>query len=279
MIRQGLADHLDRRLTERTVPLTDEELARPAVVLAPHPDDETLGCGGLIALKRDRGVPVTVVFMTDGAHSHVHLVDAQELAARRRREADAACAVLGVEHSAVNHLMIRDGALSDSAQQAMELLAPLLDNSQGHQLIVPHPDESPLDHRATFQIAEQVLRRSGDTMDALLYPVWLWDQFPFTNPWSAPRNRHSSRSILRIAVRDRLGSRIPGILNRRIDVSSVLERKRAALHEHATQMRQQDDSSDWLTLADIARGDWLERSLQPNEFYAGCAVGAQRSPS
>jgi LmbE family N-acetylglucosaminyl deacetylase len=279
VIRQGLADHLDRRLRERTVPLTDEELSRPAVVLAPHPDDETLGCGGLIRMKRDRGVPVTVVFMTDGAHSHAHLVDAEELAARRRREADASCAVLGVEHSAVNHLMIRDGALSDSAQQAMELLAPLLDNSQGHQLIVPHPDESPLDHRATFHIAEQVLRRSGDTMDALLYPVWLWDQFPFTNPWSAPRQRQSSRSILRIAVRDRLGSRLPGILNRRIDVSSVLERKRAALEQHATQMRQQDDSSDWLTLADIAGGDWLERLLQPNEFYADGAVGAPRSLS
>lgn len=276
MIRDGLTDRIDRRLRARSVPLTDEELERPAIVLAPHPDDETLGCGGLIARKRDRGIPVTVVFMTDGAQSHANLVDADELAARRRHEAAAACAVLGVEPSAINHLDIRDGALSASAAHATELLSPLLDTARGHQLIVPHPDESPLDHQATFHIADQALKRSGDTMDALLYPVWLWDQFPFTNPWSAPRARHSSRSILRIAARDRLGWRIPSVLTRRIDVSSVLERKRRALEEHATQMARQDGRDDWLTLEDVAHGDWLARLLQPDEYYEDRAVGAGR---
>jgi LmbE family N-acetylglucosaminyl deacetylase len=274
-MRRGLTSRLDRRLRTSAVPLTQEELTRPAIVLAPHPDDETLGCGGLIALKRDRGVPVKVVFMTDGAQSHAHLISSEALAARRRQEATAACAALGVDPTAVHHLEIGDGTLNDSTQQAIELLAPLLDGSRGHQLIAPHPDESPLDHQATFHIAEQVLTRAGDTMDALLYPVWLWDQFPFTNPWSAPRERHSSRSILRIAARDRLGWRIPGMLNRQIDVSSVLERKRTALREHATQMTRQDDRTDWPTLADIAGGDWLDRLLQPNEFYADYAAGTR----
>jgi LmbE family N-acetylglucosaminyl deacetylase len=273
MMRRALADRLDRRHLERAVALTVDELQRPAVVLAPHPDDETLGCGGLIALKRDRGVAVTVVFMTDGARSHAHLADATDLVARRRAEASAACAVLGVDPAMVHHLEIGDGELNDSVELAIERLGPLLRDSNGHQLIVPHPGESPLDHRATFHVADETLRRSGRTMDGLLYPVWLWDQFPFTNPFSAPRERHSVRSVVRISARDRLGWRIPKLLDRRVDVSSVIDRKRRALQEHASQMARQDGAADWLTLADIAGGEWLERLLRPSEFYADRTVG------
>jgi len=278
MMRRRLRDRLDRRHLEHAVALTADELQRPAVVLAPHPDDETLGCGGLIAMKRDLGVDVTVVFMTDGARSHAHLVDATELIRRRRDEAAAACAVLGVEPTAVHHLEIGDGELSNSAERAIAALEPLLQNSFERQLIVPHPGESPLDHRATFDVAAETLRRSGHTMDALAYPVWMWDQFPFTNPLSAPRERHSVPSIVRTSARDRLGWRIPTLLTRSVDVSSVLDRKRRALQEHASQMTRQDGTSDWLTLEDIAGGDWLERLLRPNEFYADCTVGAGHGP-
>lgn len=276
MMRQVFSDRLDRSHVERAVPLTTEELQRPAIVLAPHPDDETLGCGGLIAMKRDRGVHVTVVFMTDGARSHAHLVGAADLIARRRKEASAACAVLGVESTAVHHLEIGDGELSDSMERAIAGLGPLLDDSFGYQLIVPHPDESPLDHRATFQVAAETVKRSGQTMDALLYPVWLWDQFPFTNPLSAPRERHSVRSVVRTSARDRLGWRIPRLLTRRLDVSSVVDRKRRALQEHTSQMTRPDETSDWPILADIANGDWLQRLVRPNEFYAERVVGPER---
>ena len=273
MIRRSYAERLDRRLVAGSSPLTAEEVERPAIVLAPHPDDETLGCGGLIALKRKLGVPVTVVFMTDGALSHAHLVDPDELRARRRIEAAHACSALGVEADSVHHIDVRDGALEVSADEAETLLTPLLRAVRSDQLIAPHPAESPLDHQATFHIADRALRRAGETMEALLYPVWLWDQFPFTNPWSAPRDRHSSRSIVHIAARDRLGARLPKLLTRRLDVTSVLDQKRDALEQHATQMVRQDGYSDWSTLRDIAGGDWLRRLLAPDEFYADRLVG------
>ncbi len=41
-----------------------------AMVFSPHQDDETLGCGGMIARKREQGIPVVVTFLTDGRGSH-----------------------------------------------------------------------------------------------------------------------------------------------------------------------------------------------------------------
>src|SRR4030065_330273 len=49
---------------------TEERLKSSAVIFAPHQDDETLGCGGTIMLKRKAGTPVACVFMTDGSTSH-----------------------------------------------------------------------------------------------------------------------------------------------------------------------------------------------------------------
>ena len=60
-----------RRWTTAQLKLQTRELDRtsqraPAIVFAPHPDDETLGCGGTILKKRSLGAPVEVVFLTDG---------------------------------------------------------------------------------------------------------------------------------------------------------------------------------------------------------------------
>ena len=94
-MRRNARSALARRLDHHARLLDDEQIARPVVVLAPHPDDETLGCGGLIALKRSLGAPVRVIFMTDGAGSHSG-VDRPALTATRKEEASAACNVLGV---------------------------------------------------------------------------------------------------------------------------------------------------------------------------------------
>src|SRR5687768_6580034 len=54
-----------RSVMERlATPLGEEELGRSAMVFAPHPDDETLGCGGTILQKRRAGASMRIVFMT-----------------------------------------------------------------------------------------------------------------------------------------------------------------------------------------------------------------------
>ena len=44
------------------------------IVFAPHPDDETLGCGGTIAKRIVEGYEVIIVIMTDGRHSYLEML-------------------------------------------------------------------------------------------------------------------------------------------------------------------------------------------------------------
>lgn len=267
MIREGVSTAFLDRLVRKAEPLSPEAVARSAVVLAPHPDDETLGCGGLVARKRALGVAVTVVFMTDGAGSHHNLVDAAELANRRRREALTACTRLGVDADATHFLDLPDGHLAASFDEAVARLGPVLGAVGATQLVIPHPAEPPSDHEATFRIARRCVARSPADYEALLYPVWLWDQWPFTNPLSAPRARTSTSTVVRTAIDHRLGLGLSRSLQRSLDIASVLGRKRAALDAHASQMVRPPDAPDWLTLADVAGGDWLDLLVQPTELY------------
>ena len=100
----------------------------PALVIAPHQDDETLACGGIIARKRNEGLPVHVVFITDGSASHpghARLVP-PVIATLRQQEAMRAMAYLGVERTAVHFLNEPDGTLKTiSAERRENLIARL----------------------------------------------------------------------------------------------------------------------------------------------------------
>jgi LmbE family N-acetylglucosaminyl deacetylase len=262
-------------LHRRTPRLDSAALDRPAIVIAPHPDDETLGCGGLIALKRQRGVPVIIVFMTDGAASHAGEV--RDLAARRRTEAEAAAAALGVGPRDLHFLDIADGSLEAHSERAIEDLAMIIGSHvalHGEiQIVAPHPLEPPSDHSAAHSIVNSAVARLGIETEALLYPVWLWDQWPFTNPLAPPSERHSRRQVIATACRDRLGLAVLDRLDRQVDVAEVLERKREALAAHTSQMAIVPDQPERLTLHDVAAGEWLDVLMQPYEFYSAGQMG------
>lgn len=256
--------------------MSGDDLGRPALVLAPHPDDETLGCGGLIATKRRLGARVTVVFMTDGAGSHPQLPRA-ELAAERRVEAIAACRVLGVEADCVHFLDIPDGQLTLSVDEGVARLEPIVEGLGEVQLVVPHAAEPPADHAVTPLVATRCAERMGRSFDTLQYPVWLWDQWPFTNPLSHPRARTSLPAVARTALRHRLGFGLARSLDVRVDVDDALDLKRAALTEHRTQMEHRDGDGSWLTLGEVAGGAWLDVLLRPTELYGRTTVGRASS--
>ncbi|UGT60338.1 PIG-L deacetylase family protein [Nocardia asteroides] len=145
------------------------------VLIAPHPDDEVLGLGAFTAALTDRGVPVTIVAVTDGDASHpgspTHTPAA--LAELRRRESATAAAVLGVTE--IVHLGLPDGAVTDHEDRLGELLAPHL--PAGATVAVPfHADGHP-DHEATARAGAAAARARG--LLVLQYPIWLWH-------WSRP---------------------------------------------------------------------------------------------
>lgn len=136
------------------------------MVVAPHPDDESIGCGGAIALHRLAGDPVTVVFLTSGEAGlpQVPPLDAQ---LRRELEACAACEELGVRRW--HFLRHPDARLSEQADAATSQLRKLLQKVEPALLYVPHPGEWHPDHQAAARIARTA---SGKSRELLGYEVW-----------------------------------------------------------------------------------------------------------
>ena len=150
------------------------------VIIAPHQDDETLACGGIIARKRNEGLPVHVVFITDGSASHPHhpRLAPSDIADLRSREAMQALACLGVERTAVHFLNEPDGSLKTISSARRENLVARL--TVLFRLIAPseiflpcNPDGSS-EHDATFGFVKDAIARAGMAPDLWQYPVWSW---------------------------------------------------------------------------------------------------------
>ncbi len=213
--------------------------------------------------------------MTDGAGSHRGL-SVEELVTTRRAEAVAAAAILGVSEDCLHFLGHPDGALAQHEGEARNELGALLDALAPSQVVAPHPFEPQPDHRASFRIAERAAHDRATPLDALLYAVWFWDQWPWTNPLAPPHPRHSRRDMFDVAWRGGLGSRLGRLLPLTIDIRDAVDRKRTALAAHVSQTERPPDRPDWLTLADVADGDWLDLLLQPFESYRPMQLGTER---
>jgi LmbE family N-acetylglucosaminyl deacetylase len=175
----------------------------PAVIIAPHQDDETLACGGLIARKRNEGLPVHVVFITDGSASHPGhpRYDPPALSILRRREAMDAMACLGVERTAVHFMDEPDGTLKtitagrrESLVRRLELLLRKI--APGELFLPCNPDGSS-EHDATFGFVTDALQRSGVRLDVWQYPVWSW-----WNPVLLVRRWFGTRECRRLPLED-----------------------------------------------------------------------------
>ncbi len=118
------------------------------LVLAPHPDDETLGPGATVALAARAGVRVEVVILTDGAM--------QGDAAVRAEEARRAAAVLGVAE--VQLWGLRDRSLRPEDVALRRRLVRLLATGGAETLLLPSPVELHPDHRAVALAVQRAYR-------------------------------------------------------------------------------------------------------------------------
>ena len=137
------------------------------LVVAPHPDDETLGAGGLIAYQRLRGVEVTVAAVTDGERAYA---DSRGLGETRVLEQAEALRTLGVDESHIVRLRQPDSNVS-SFQHLLTSL--LMDHATPETHIVApwHGDFHP-DHKACGEAAEAVARKLGARLT--FYFFWTW---------------------------------------------------------------------------------------------------------
>jgi N-acetylglucosamine malate deacetylase 1 len=154
---------------------------KSALIVSPHQDDETLGCGGVIALKRDRGVEVNVAFITDGAASHVwHPQYAQgEIAPVRQQESMEALGILGVQPENIHCLGYPDGQLrwieTDRQQKIIDQLSNLIQTTQPEEIYVTHQRDRSSDHEVAYELVERAIAASGSPAQLIQYPIWiLW---------------------------------------------------------------------------------------------------------
>ncbi len=170
------------RLAERELPATTdvEPLLGPkggALVLAPHPDDESLGCGGLLAACAAAGRPARVLVVSDGSGSHPGSRDwpAARLAALRQEETRAAVAALGLDpRRDLDFLGLRDTAVpSEGPGFEAAVRAVVAFAGQGPvSLFATWRHDPHCDHVASFAIAVAAARAMGGGTRLYAYPVW-----------------------------------------------------------------------------------------------------------
>jgi LmbE family N-acetylglucosaminyl deacetylase len=139
--------------------------APSALVIAPHFDDDVLGCGGLIAQLADAGAEVTVLFLTDGSGGVEEVEDRPAYAERRHAEARAALEILGVHD--IIFVDLPDGSVAEHLDEAAEAIRAALLEKRPRLLLTISPLEISPDHRATFAAVHEVLAplRGGTELD------------------------------------------------------------------------------------------------------------------
>ncbi|MFD1257693.1 PIG-L family deacetylase [Mucilaginibacter terrae] len=151
------------------------------LVLAPHPDDESLGCGGLITLLRQRGCLVTIVVTTDGSQSHPNSKEYPEAAriALREKEIKEALALLQVSGEHIHFLHGRDAALPGKDDEGFigfkEMLKDIIHTTNPKLCLVPYELDPHCDHRATWQLLTAALEEvKNNGITVWEYPIWLY---------------------------------------------------------------------------------------------------------
>jgi LmbE family N-acetylglucosaminyl deacetylase len=143
------------------------------VVVAPHPDDETLGLGAMIAQLIASGVGVQAVVVSDGgaAHPGATLSARLRLEATRRHELRRATNILGIP--APISLGLPDGELAQHEDRLAELLAEILEGAgPGTWCAATWRGDGHPDHEAVGRAAAEAC---AHTETALLeYPIWMW---------------------------------------------------------------------------------------------------------
>ncbi|MFZ3283348.1 PIG-L deacetylase family protein [Pseudomonas sp.] len=209
-----------------------------AVIVAPHPDDEVLGCGGLLQLLANAGRDLLLISVTDGSASHPgsERWPVERLSVVRPQESAEALRRLGLPMYRVKWLR---GGFRDTQVAAEE--SALSDFIEGHLrpgdvLFTTWCEDGHCDHEAVGRASLAAAQRIGATCHEL--PVWTWH-------WAAPEDAvvpwHRARKILLTPAQ--------------------VARKRHAVHAFASQLEGDPDAG----LAPVLAPYVIDRLLQPFE--------------
>ncbi len=229
------------------------------LVVAPHPDDESLGCGGAIALLKINKNPIHVLFISDGSMSHPHskLYPREARIKLREQETLNALEILGLNATEVSFLRLPDtqvptapissdvsNDLADPSQLFLEAVAAIrnyLRQIRPQTILVPWRRDPHGDHRASWQLTDAAVREEKLNIRWLEYPIWVWES---KNAKDLPTGADGSWF--------------------KLDIRDVLSQKRQAIQAHVSQItRLIDDDTEGFVLSP----DMISHFTQAYEYY------------
>ena len=188
-----------------------------ALVVAAHPDDEVLGCGGLISRLAKEGTSVNVVFLSDGVSARYDGTDrgnwVAELATRRNSGLEAA-KLLGANDPIYYNFL--DNQLDQVAILALtKIVEKYLDEFTPNLVLTHFPGDLNIDHR---RVAEAVITATRPGMREFPDEVWAFE-VPSSTEWGAHLNSGFSPDVF-------------------VEVSAHVKSKLAALGAYNFEMRE-----------------------------------------
>ena len=217
------------------------------LVIAPHPDDETLGCGGAIALLRQRNISIHVLFISDGTMSHPHSQKYPPNVRRalREQEAQDALSVLGVDKKEATFLRLPDTrvptASSATFEETVAQVQQCLAQTKPQTVLVPWRRDPHCDHQASWQLTRAAVLRYEQPLRWLEYPIWVWE---LAQPEDIPRSEDGQMW--------------------RLSVETVLPLKQRAIAAHVSQTTHliDDDPEGFILTPEV-----LAHFTEPYEIY------------
>ncbi len=228
--------------------LDPAQLPEPIWVVAPHPDDEALGCGGLLAALSDLGRKIHALLVTDGGASHPHSVKYPRpaLASQRLDEWRAGLLELGVPAERTVALGFPDGELAacDPAE-VRSAIARAWAASPPATLLLPWRRDPHPDHRACWACFEPLL---GGVPCVPEYTVWLPER---GEPGDWPRPAEELSELL-------------------FPLSAAWQQRKAkAIAAHQSQLGLIDDDPSGFVLA----AEMVERAVAGPERFFRHSIG------
>jgi LmbE family N-acetylglucosaminyl deacetylase len=204
------------------------------LVVAPHPDDEILGCGGTLALLRQRACQVKVVIVTDGGAGDPLTYAGGEVVNVRRQESIEALGTIGIDD--VVFLNEPDGRFRATSSFS-EMLTSIIREHRPDWFFLPSILDYHRDHVAVGLAALACWEKSGGGRQAFCYEIWA--PLPATHV---------------------------------VDITPVIEQKKAAVACYKLPLRYRNYNDAMMGLA-LYRGLYLPPSAEPQYAEALVAVG------
>ena len=236
-------------------------MEKRAIVFAPHPDDETLGCGGTIARKLSEGYDISVVFLTDGRYALRELGVSRptpfEMKEMRRDDALRATRILGLREKNLVFLDFEDRTLGKHARLVQKKIVEVFEDVSPVEVFFPQAKEHNIDHRVTNMIVRQAIEKSD------VHPI----EYQYIIAWKFPL--YLLTHVVDEGTFDLLVSKtLKGNLIH-VDISRFLHIKVSAIQEYRSQMLVLSDKQKRPAI----KNSFLKRFLKSQEKFFYCTSG------